>query len=81
MALNNACRHFPKEHKVIEPEMLKVLHEAEALPPNDMKAILRRESVYCALGRLSRSLSSYGGVDFNAFLQHSSSWLNQGIPL
>lgn len=29
MALNNSCRHFPAEHKVIEPEMLKIFHEAE----------------------------------------------------
>jgi hypothetical protein len=81
MALNNACRHFAKEHKVIEPEMIKVLHAAEALPPNDLKAILRREAVYCALGRLSRSIATYGGVDFDAFLHHASSWLNQGVAL
>jgi hypothetical protein len=29
MALNNACRHFPREQKVIEPETLKIFHEAE----------------------------------------------------
>ena len=81
MALNNACRHFPQEHKVIEPEMIKVLHEAEGVPPNDLRAILRREAVYCALGRLSRSMSTFGGVDFDAFLQHTSSWLNQGVAL
>lgn len=81
MALNNACRHLPKEQKVIEPEMIKILHEAEAVPPNDLRAILRREAVYCALGRLARSMSTHGGVDFNAFLQHNSSWLSQGVAL
>jgi hypothetical protein len=96
MALNNACRHFPREQKVIEPETLKIFHEAEcascvcvfraslmlaARPPSDLPAILRREAVYCALGRLSRSLSSYGGFDFNAFLTHSGGWLAQGVPL
>lgn len=29
IALNNACRHIPKESKVIEPEMLRLLAEAE----------------------------------------------------
>lgn len=29
MALNNSCRSFPAEHKVIEPEVLKILQEAE----------------------------------------------------
>ncbi|GFZ42911.1 hypothetical protein JCM24511_00629 [Saitozyma sp. JCM 24511] len=81
MALNNACRHFPREQKVIEPETLKIFHEAESRPPSDLPAILRREAVYCALGRLSRSLSSYGGFDFNAFLTHSGGWLAQGVPL
>lgn len=52
-----------------------------ALPPNDLPAILQRESVYCALGRLSRAMASYGGVDFDAFLQHASVWLGQGTPL
>jgi hypothetical protein len=77
---------------VIEPEMLKVLAEVEcksenreeltiAGPLDDLPAILRRESVYCALGRLSRALASFGGIDFNAFLQHASSWLGQGVPL
>lgn len=97
MALNNACRNLPAEQKAIEPEMLKVLAETEgvtrsrisrclsslvvALPPNDLPSILRRESVYCALGRLSRAMASYGGVDFNAFLQQASTWLGQGIAL
>jgi hypothetical protein len=72
--------------------MLKVLAEVEckstpeeeltiAGPLDDLPAILRRESVYCALGRLSRALASFGGIDFNAFLQHASSWLGQGVPL
>jgi hypothetical protein len=72
--------------------MLKVLAEVEgesitsialnpATSPNDLPAILRRESVYCALGRLSRALASFGGIDFGAFLQHASTWLAQGIPL
>jgi len=52
-----------------------------ASPIDDLPAILRRESVYCALGRLSRALASFGGIDFNAFLQHASSWLGQGVPL
>jgi hypothetical protein len=77
---------------VIEPEMLKVLAEVEGeldtwieltvgTSPNDLPAILRREAVYCALGRLSRALASFGGIDFGAFLQHASSWLGQGVPL
>lgn len=57
------------------------LTQMPALPPNDLPSILRRESVYCALGRLSRAMASYGGVDFNAFLQQSSTWLGQGIAL
>jgi len=80
------------ESKVIEPEMLKVLAEVEcecktnqeltiAGPLDDLPSILRRESIYCALGRLSRALASFGGIDFNAFLQHASSWLGQGVPL
>jgi len=92
IALNNACRHLPAESKVIEPEMLKVLAEVEcesitkeeltiAGPLDDLPSILRRESIYCALGRLSRALASFGGIDFNAFLQHASSWLGQGVPL
>jgi hypothetical protein len=81
---------------VIEPEMLRLLAEAEgalrlssasiadhpsASPPTDLPAILRRESLYCAMGRLSRSLSSYGGVDFNAFLSGTGNWLGQPQPL
>jgi hypothetical protein len=91
MALNNSCRNLPAEHKVIEPEMLKILSAAEgmcqmnslmaAMAPNDLPAILRKESVYCALGRLSRSLSGFGGIDFNALLHGIGSWLGQGIPL
>lgn len=52
-----------------------------AAPPNELPAILRREAVYCALGRLSRSLSVFGGLDFNAFLAGIASWLGQGLPL
>lgn len=52
-----------------------------ASSPNDLPAILRREAVYCALGRLSRALASFGGIDFGAFLQHASTWLGQGVPL
>ena len=33
------------------------------------------------MGRLSRSLSSYGGVDFNAFLTGMSAWLGHDQPL
>jgi hypothetical protein len=53
----------------------------EAHLPSDLRAILRREAVYCALGRLSRSLSTYGSVDFNAFLAHAGGWIAQGLPL
>lgn len=91
MALNNACRNFPKEAKVIEPELLRLFAEAESelevdiayldLSMNDMSGILRREAIYCALGRLARSMSSYQGIDFQAFLTGSSSWLAQGVPL
>ncbi|WVW79847.1 hypothetical protein I302_101817 [Kwoniella bestiolae CBS 10118] len=67
IALNNACRNIPKEHKVIEPEMIKLLATTEA--------------VYCALGRLSRSIASYGGVDFNALLTGIAGWIGSGQPL
>jgi hypothetical protein len=60
---------------------VNVLGLTTGTPLNDLPAILRRESVYCALGRLSRALATFGGVDFGAFLQHTSSWLAQGIPL
>lgn len=30
MALMNATRNWPNENKVIEPEMLKVFHQAES---------------------------------------------------
>jgi hypothetical protein len=30
MALNNACRMFPAEQKVMEPEIFKLFHEAES---------------------------------------------------
>ena len=52
-----------------------------ALPPNDLPSILRKESVYCAVGRLSRALATHGAIDFNAFLQGVGNWLGQGIPL
>nr|XP_031857373.1 uncharacterized protein CI109_007237 [Kwoniella shandongensis]KAA5524445.1 hypothetical protein CI109_007237 [Kwoniella shandongensis] len=81
IALNNSCRHIPRENKVIEPEMLKLLATTEAAPPNDLPSVLRRESVYCALGRLSRSMSTYGGVDFNALLNGMGVWIGQGQPL
>ncbi|WWD16828.1 hypothetical protein CI109_101260 [Kwoniella shandongensis] len=80
IALNNSCRHIPRENKVIEPEMLKLLATTEAAPPNDLPSVLRRESVYCALGRLSRSMSTYGGVDFNALLNGMGVWIGQGQP-
>ncbi|GMK54406.1 hypothetical protein CspeluHIS016_0109920 [Cutaneotrichosporon spelunceum] len=87
IALNNACRHLPAERKPIDAEMIKILSEAEALPPSDLPNILRKEAVYCAMGRLSRSLATYSqghpgqGVDFNAFLHGVGSWLGQGQPL
>lgn len=81
ITLNNSCRHFDQSHKVIEPEILRIFHEAEAHSPSDLPTILRREAIYCSVGRLSRSLATFGGLDFNAFLQHTSSWLSQGIPL
>ncbi|KAL7423456.1 hypothetical protein Q5752_001036 [Cryptotrichosporon argae] len=81
IALNNACRNLPKESKPIEPEILRVLTETEAIPPNDIHAILRKEAIYCAVGRLSRALATYGGIDFNAFLTHVGTWLGQGLPL
>ena len=31
IALNNACRHLPATSKVIEPEVLRMLHEAEGV--------------------------------------------------
>lgn len=33
IALNNACRHLPADRKPIEPEMVKILAEAEGEPP------------------------------------------------
>nr|XP_019050076.1 hypothetical protein I302_00497 [Kwoniella bestiolae CBS 10118]OCF29006.1 hypothetical protein I302_00497 [Kwoniella bestiolae CBS 10118] len=81
IALNNACRNIPKEHKVIEPEMIKLLATTEAAPAHDLPSILRREAVYCALGRLSRSIASYGGVDFNALLTGIAGWIGSGQPL
>lgn len=61
--------------------MLKILAQTEALPPSDLPNILRKEAVYCAVGRLSRSLATHGGVDFNGFLNGVGSWLGQGVPL
>ncbi|WVQ83491.1 hypothetical protein IAT38_005632 [Cryptococcus sp. DSM 104549] len=81
IALNNACRNVPRENKVIEPEMLKLLAATEPIPPNDLPTVLRRESVYCALGRLSRAMASYGGVDFPALLSGIGTWIGQGHPL
>lgn len=37
MALNNSCRHLPPESKIIEPEMLKILVEAEFKRFNDFQ--------------------------------------------
>lgn len=56
-------------------------HRFTAVPPSDLRVILRRESTYCALGRLSRSVSSFGGLDFQSLLSSSSTWMRQGIPL
>ncbi|KAK8861272.1 hypothetical protein IAR55_002091 [Kwoniella newhampshirensis] len=67
-------------------EFRKVCHcmwrctDTSAAPPNDLPSVLRRESVYCALGRLSRSMSAYGGVDFNALLNGMGVWIGQGQP-
>lgn len=73
--------------------MLKILAEAEgthcnlnlkltlAVSPTDLPSILRREAVYCAMGRLSRALQGYGGVDFPGFLHNSSHWIGQPLPL
>ena len=72
--------------------MLKILAEAEgelsianaltsAIPPTDLPSILRREAVYCAMGRLSRALQASGGVDFGAFLHGASAWLGQPLPM
>ncbi|ORX36457.1 armadillo-type protein [Kockovaella imperatae] len=80
IALNNACRHLPATSKVIEPEVLRMLQEAESVPPAELPVILRREALYCAIGRLSRSMSSHGGLDFRAFLTGTGSWLGQDIP-
>nr|ODN85642.1 hypothetical protein L203_04892 [Cryptococcus depauperatus CBS 7841] len=81
IALNNACRNISRENKVIEPAMLKLLSEIDSLPLNDLQSVLRREAVYCALGRLSRSMTIYGGLDINQMLTEMSSWINQGQPL
>ncbi|OCF32339.1 hypothetical protein I316_06007 [Kwoniella heveanensis BCC8398] len=81
IALNNACRNVPREQKVIEPEMIKLLQTTEAALPNDLPSVLRRESVYCALGRLSRSMASYGGVDFSGLLTGIGGWIGLGHPL
>ncbi|KAK4688100.1 importin-11, partial [Tremellales sp. Uapishka_1] len=81
MALNNATRHIPVDQKVIEPEMLKILAQAEAIPPDDLPSIIRREAVYCALGRMSRSISGVNGMDFNALLNGIGEWIGQDLPL
>ncbi|OWZ26235.1 hypothetical protein C361_07067 [Cryptococcus neoformans Tu259-1] len=81
IALNNACRNVPRENKVIEPAMLKLLSETQLIPPDNLPSVLRHESVYCALGRLSRSMASYGGVNFESLLTGMGSWISQGKPL
>jgi hypothetical protein len=53
----------------------------EASPPTDLPSILRREAVYCAMGRLARALIKSGGVDFNGFLHGASHWIGQPLPL
>ncbi|WWC98998.1 hypothetical protein V866_005892 [Kwoniella sp. B9012] len=73
IALNNACRNVPKEHKTGADRI--------AAPASDLPSILRREAVYCALGRLSRSVATYGGVDFNGLLTGIASWIGNGQPL
>ncbi|OCF78224.1 hypothetical protein I204_00161 [Kwoniella mangroviensis CBS 8886] len=73
IALNNACRNVPKEHKTVADRI--------AAPASDLPSILRREAVYCALGRLSRSVATYGGVDFNGLLTGIASWIGNGQPL
>ncbi|WWD08730.1 hypothetical protein V865_006843 [Kwoniella europaea PYCC6329] len=72
IALNNACRNVPKEHKTRADRI--------AAPASDLPSILRREAVYCALGRLSRSVATYGGVDFNGLLTEIASWIGNGQP-
>ncbi|KAK6907036.1 hypothetical protein I203_101025 [Kwoniella mangroviensis CBS 8507] len=72
IALNNACRNVPKEHKTVADRI--------AAPASDLPSILRREAVYCALGRLSRSVATYGGVDFNGLLTGIASWIGNGQP-
>lgn len=99
IALNNACRHLPQENRPIDIEMVKIVAETEgesnrtasltfaAIAPNDLPSILRKEAVYCAMGRLSRSLATQAGlqpghgIDFGAFLRGVGSWLGQGVPL
>lgn len=61
--------------------MLKLLAQAEALSPDTLPNILRKEAVYCAVGRLSRAMSTHGGVDFNGFLHGVGSWMSQPAPL
>jgi len=57
--------------KVVEPEMIKII---QSTPPLDsLPAILRQEAIYCALGRLSRSMTTYGGVDFGRLLEVTAS--------
>jgi hypothetical protein len=72
---------MPVEQKPIEPEMLKVLSQAEALSPDTLPNILRKEAVYCAVGRLSRAMVTHGGVDFNGFLHGVGTWMGQPVPL
>ncbi|WVQ62887.1 uncharacterized protein L199_001036 [Kwoniella botswanensis] len=72
IALNNACRNVPREHKTSADRI--------AAPASDLPSILRREAVYCALGRLSRSVATYGGVDFNGLLTGIASWIGNGQP-
>ncbi|ODN87082.1 hypothetical protein L198_07084 [Cryptococcus wingfieldii CBS 7118] len=81
ISLNNACRNVPKENRVIEPAMLKMVAETEGMSPNDLPNVLRLEAVYCTLGRLSRSMASYGGIDINNLLTQMGSWMGQDYPL
>ncbi|ODO04862.1 hypothetical protein I350_05472 [Cryptococcus amylolentus CBS 6273] len=81
ISLNNACRNVPKENRVIEPAMLKMVAETEGMSPNDLPNVLRLEAVYCTLGRLSRSMASYGGIDINSLLSQMGSWMGQDYPL
>ncbi|RXK35686.1 hypothetical protein M231_07059 [Tremella mesenterica] len=82
IALNNACRQLMTNDKILEGEMVKIFVEMEVSSPNDLPAILRREAMYCALGRLSRSMSKMSGINFETFLRHwQETWASQNSPL